>query len=457
MKEIKTKFAIKDIKALDKAADVSFRAKNVFIRTKEQAEGRQQRDRDSYVEYAEDRIKEGVKTVARKSGQVVGRYSKKAVPIQAKQMILGKSSPGQESERVIRKYTPANELTKKRFAQSKDKARFSQNRMMQAVESNNAQTAQNYVFIPTEKAIWRIATQKVSSAGHNTQQSVRSDGRTIKETANCTIKLAQRSVKTTKYSVKMAIKTPQAAKTATKTAQSVQRARQAAQVSARAGTVSAKTAVKVMTVTIKAIIAAAKGIVALIAAGGWIALVIILVICLAGLLSGSAFGVFLSNESYDPNTPNMSELVSLVNEEFAAEIQRIRDENPHDSLELAGNGSNVLVRSWRDILAVYAVKVAANPENGREVATLDESKAEILREVFWNMNKIDYWLETIDHKDTVTTILYIEVISKSYADMIAEYGFNAQQVKMLNELMQEEYQQLFMRLIGSQADITLSP
>lgn len=456
MKEIKTKFAIKDIKALDKAADVSFRAKNVFIRTKEQAEGRQQKDRDSYVEYAEDRIREGVKTVARKSGQVVGRYSKKVVPIQAKQMILEKSSPGQESERVIRKYTPANELTKKRFAQSKVKARFSQNRMMQTVKSNNAQTAQNSVFIPTEKA-WRIATQKVSSAGRNTQQSVRSDGRTIKETANRTIKLAQRSVKTTKCSVIMAIKTPQAAKTAAKTAQSVQRARQAALVAARAGTVSAKTAVKVMTVTIKVIIAAAKGLVALIAAGGWIALVIILVICLAGLLSGSAFGVFLSNESYDPNTPNMTELVSLVNEEFAAEIQRIRDENTHDSLELSGNGSSDIVTNWRDILAVYAVKVAADPENGREVATLDESKAEILREVFWNMNKIDYWLEIVEHEDSATTILYIEVISKSYADMIAEYGFNAQQVKMLNELMQEEYQQLFMRLTGSQADITLSP
>jgi len=33
--------------------------------------------------------------------------------------------------------------------------------------------------------------------------------------------------------------------------------------------------------------------------------------------------------------------------------------------------------------------------------------------------------------------------------MIAEYGFNPDQVKMLNELMQEEYRQLFMQLTGS--------
>ena len=38
MKDIKTKPAIKDIKVLDKATDVSRRAKNAYIRTKEQAE-----------------------------------------------------------------------------------------------------------------------------------------------------------------------------------------------------------------------------------------------------------------------------------------------------------------------------------------------------------------------------------------------------------------------------------
>lgn len=38
MKYIKTKSFVKDIKVLDKATDVSRRAKNAYIRTKEQAE-----------------------------------------------------------------------------------------------------------------------------------------------------------------------------------------------------------------------------------------------------------------------------------------------------------------------------------------------------------------------------------------------------------------------------------
>ena len=54
--------------------------------------------------------------------------------------------------------------------------------------------------------------------------------------------------------------------------------------------------------------------------------------------------------------------------------------------------------------------------------------------------------------ETITTteiVLHIRVTSKSHTNMIAQYGFNGEQVKMLDELMQDEYQQLFMNLIGS--------
>jgi len=454
LKEIKTKSVLKDIKALDKAADMSYRAKNAFIRTKEQAGERQRMDHGSYVEYAEDKIREGAKTVARETGQAVGRRVKKTVHMQVKQLVLRNAAPAQAREMVKRKYTLANELAKQRFTQSRAKARFFRNREMQAVETKTIHAVKSPFFKSVEKATWRITPPNVSSAGRTVKQPVRFDGKIVKEAAKGAIKLAQRSVKTAGHTAKAGIKTSQAA---AKTAQAAQRAAQAARVTARAGAVSAKTATKAVAVTIKAIIAAVNGLVALIAAGGWMALVIILVICLAGLLSGSAFGIFFSNESYSPGTPIMTEIISQVNEEFAAEIQRIQDENPHDSLELASNGSSVIVGNWRDILAVYAVKVAADPENGREVATLDEAKVGILRDVFWDMNKIDYWLETVEHEESVTTILHIKVTSKSYANMIDEYGLNAQQVKMLNELMQEEYQQLFLRLTGGQTDIALSP
>lgn len=57
--------------------------------------------------------------------------------------------------------------------------------------------------------------------------------------------------------------------------------------------------------------------------------------------------------------------------------------------------------------------------------------------------------ETTETITTTETILHINITSRSHTDIIAEYGFNPDQVKMLNELMKDEYQQLFMRLIGS--------
>jgi hypothetical protein len=297
------------------------------------------------------------------------------------------------------------------------------------------------------------------------QRSVKTGDKAVKEATKGTLKTAAKSIKTADHTAKAAVKTSQAAKTAAKTAQTTQRAAQAARLAARAAAVSTKTAAKALAAAIKAIIAAAKGLTALIAAGGWIAVVVILVICLAGLLLGSAFGIFYSNESFDGNTPVMTEVVNRLNEEFTAEIQRIKVENPHDTLELSGSDS-ISANQWREILAVYAVKAAADPENGMEVATLDDTKVGILRDVFWDMNKIDYWIETIEHEETVTTtdedgnettetitttetILHINITSRSHTDMIAEYGFNPDQVKMLNELMKDEYQELFMQLTGS--------
>ena len=60
---------------------------------------------------------------------------------------------------------------------------------------------------------------------------------------------------------------------------------------------------------------------------------IILVICLAGLLLHSSFGVFFSNEKSDTNMPVMSEVVSKLNEEFVAKIAQIERDNPYDKLE----------------------------------------------------------------------------------------------------------------------------
>ena len=57
-----------------------------------------------------------------------------------------------------------------------------------------------------------------------------------------------------------------------------------------------KVAAKATAAEVKAIIVATKALIAAIAAGGWIAVLVIIVICLIGMIIGSCFGIFFSGE-----------------------------------------------------------------------------------------------------------------------------------------------------------------
>ena len=209
---------------------------------------------------------------------------------------------------------------------------------------------------------------------------------------------------------------------------------------------------------LRSIIAAAQSLLAAIAAGGSTVVAMVLVICLIGLLIVSPFGIFFSVE--DSGTGyTMPEAVSVLNGEFAARIEQIKAENPYDELDMDNAGSAAMISNWRDVLAVYAVRTTTDNASPDEVATLTEGKMEILREIFWDMNAISYHLETVsggeDEGDTV--ILHITVTVKDHLQMADEYRFNADQRKLLEELMQPEYQELFAALTGSYQDIELSP
>lgn len=45
---------------------------------------------------------------------------------------------------------------------------------------------------------------------------------------------------------------------------------------------------------------------------------------------------------------------------------------------------------WPEVLSLYAVKMTTDPDNPQEVATVTDDKKEILKEIFWAMNQIDY-------------------------------------------------------------------
>ena len=262
------------------------------------------------------------------------------------------------------------------------------------------------------------------------------------------------TAKTLESAQKQAVMLQSSARTAREAAVQTTRYQQAAKA---AQATAQKAASQAAGRALRAILSAARSLAAAMMAGGSTALSMVLVICLIGLLIESPFGIFFSGE--DSGTGyTMPEAVTMLNAEFTDRIEQIKTENPHDELDMDNAGSAAMVANWRDVLAVYAVRTTTDASSPDEVATLTEEKLDILRQIFWEMNEISYWLETIsggeDEEDTV--ILHIRVAVKDHLQMAEAYHFTTEQKKLLEELMQPEYEELFMRLTGSYQDIALS-
>ena len=271
------------------------------------------------------------------------------------------------------------------------------------------------------------------------------------KTANRTlkgVKQGAKSIKTAQRSAKVAQRTAQA------TAKAARAAAHAARAAAKATATGVKAAVKVTATAIKATIAAVKGLIAAIAAGGWIAVLVIVIICLIGLLIGSCFGIFFSGEDSGSGY-TMQNVVQEINDDYQQQIDTTKANLSYDVLEMSGSRA-----VWPEVLAVYAVKTTTDPDNPQEVASIDDSKKAILTDIFWEMNQISSRTETktetvitetddghgniVETETTVTqTYLYITVSHKTAEEMAAQYGFNEEQKEQLAELLAEENRSLW--------------
>lgn len=280
-----------------------------------------------------------------------------------------------------------------------------------------------------------------------------SERKEIKSPAKKNVKTASRSIKTAERSSSAGIKTSQRmaaqTKAAAKNAQSAARRAQMLQTKARAAAQTAKQAARVTAKAIKAAIAAAKALVTALLAGGWVVVMIAVVICLIGLLVGSCFGIFFSGE--DTGTgQTIRTAIAQVNQEYQDKLEEIQSSHTYDTLEITGSQA-----VWKEVLAVYAVKTTTDPE-GQDVASMDEEKRRILAEVFWEMNQlsanVETRTETTQNEDgeavkTEITVLVISVSHKTAQEMAVQLGFDADQKEQLQELLSQEYDDLWNELL----------
>ena len=199
---------------------------------------------------------------------------------------------------------------------------------------------------------------------------------------------------------------------------------------------------------LRAIAAAAEKLAAAIGAGGAAAVSVVVVILLVGMLFASPLGILFAGE--DTGTEiKIPDAVATLNGEFTDEIYRIMEEHPYDELDMQEGMEAAMLQNWRNVLAVYAVKVSTDEEHGLDVMTMDEEKLQLLREIFFDANKLVYELTTSIVDGAQKTILHISLQIKDAMQMADEYGFTDQQREMLEELLKPDYDDIFLSLIGN--------
>ena len=475
------------MKTVDRAADLGERMKKALVRTADHAQNLADDGQVTPSEYAGDKLQYGMEDIATEAGHVVvdtgkGAYrtGKSAVQKFREKRKAEAEQRRQELENEIPD-TPVDEPTDPAIPDQPGPATPPKSPVEEEIVSpSGTQRRRNTInkaptgdgpkgrsakvkdgteIVQTEQRIKGPSRRKNNSikSVQKTERTIKQTQRTAEQSAKTmerSVKGTQRAVKTAEQSSRVAIKTAQeTAKAAQKSAQAAakaaQKAAQIARATAKAAAEAAKAVAKAVVATVKAIIAGVKSLVAAIAAGGWVAVLVIVIIMLVALIVGSCFGIFFASE--DTGSPmTMQSVVQEINMDYQSSLDTIRNMTVHDKLEMSGSRA-----VWPEVLAVYAVKVNTDPNNPQDVASMDASKKAMLEEIFWAMNTISSTVETaeetviveevdddgniiaVETTETITT-LYITVTHKTATTMAYEYGFSEEQKQMLSELLQEE-------------------
>ena len=239
---------------------------------------------------------------------------------------------------------------------------------------------------------------------------------------------------------------PPAKKGTKTTAKSSAKAAQALKKASSATVKCVQAVVKAVVVATKATVAAVKGVVAAIVAGGWVAVLIIVIMVLAALVAGSVYAVFVPNKNSEITIYSVK---SDLEREYHQKQSDLIAGQKYDILNYEGD-----MAPWNEMLAVYAVKLNLGDEP-QEVASFDEDKAELLRKIFWDMNPISVRTESktatvtkyetdiggnlVEIQEEVTLIVLTVVTDNMSLDRVSvEYGFSGKQVEMLGNLLSDD-------------------
>lgn len=507
-KGIKTRETKQNIKVHDSAVNVADRVKNIGVKSKEAAsESINQTDNVSPEQYASDKISDAIKS----GTETAAVGTKKAVKNgaeRAKTKIKEKVAERKEKSEIDETQTDdgtdsatGNESSnnnsqkpkseKKTEAKQKPKTKPADKKAEQSdtkgiKEKENKPAVKEKTQAPPKQREVETSVEEVKKLRQRKQtlpktkekpsvKKVNAEKQTIKTLGSDVNKIKQtkrslynqnKAIKKANNKVKTAQRTAKTAKSTAKTSAEVaKRTKQTAQATAKATVKAVKVAAKAVVELGKATVEAVKSIGAIIAAGGVPAVVVIIVICLIGAIGGTCFGIFLSNDETTGTQKTMSQAISELTSEHYANLTAMKASYTYDLLEINGNTSI----NWKDVLAVYAVRTTSS-ENPLEVVTLDDAKMDILREIMEDMNTMtgvvtpkvvaETVVTTNENGEQVKTtqyvtkkVLTVTIIQLSKDEISELYNFNDEQKAQLDELMSEEFDELWADLLGASGQI----
>ena len=317
MADIKTRDAVKGtIKTIDKSAVAAERMKDAFIRTKEKADHSYYSAENGPEEYAADRVTDGAEAVTYGAAREFDKCGRKAV--QDTKANISKAKDYLEQRRAAQ----PQEAAKKAAAKAQKTARAAQQPSQTVTYPSAAPAPARTPTTPAETPQPSAAGARIKTIGRQrmTIRTRESTREATKQPAKAgqvkTIKRTSRTVKTAEQSSRAAIKTSeQAARTAQASAKATvktaERTAQTARAAAKTAAETAKRTAEATAKAIKAIIAGTKALIEAIIAGGWISVMIILIVVMLGVAI-SLFGSGSNNSSYTPVSAEVEAYTPLI-------------------------------------------------------------------------------------------------------------------------------------------------
>ena len=203
----------------------------------------------------------------------------------------------------------------------------------------------------------------------------------------------------------------------------------------------------------------AGSLLALLGAGG-VVLLLAMVIGAAAAVIGSPMGILFADESGDPNSIPIAEIVADTNADFGAAVNDIVSAHPECSettITYDYEDGHTWASYWPEVLAIFAVHTNLNSDS--DVVVINAAQMQRIQDTFWAMHEITYEVEEVDTTPEPTEddpdpeqqtdyILHITVSSKTVDELAELYNFTQDQNDILHELLSDEMRPTLLALCG---------